>query len=180
MNTIKKHTMIPNATKIPINSKQWVTVEDIEKIRNTTPLNKKYVVAGNYAEYAAYIKHKGYPAKEYIYVSHVSILMGLHSISGVYIGTWKDRDDIGEIQHQINMIKHHEAYTKAMSEKIDSHIDRELLAETARKINGGLIAQTMADIPESTMRIIQAKNTLNNAIDLMQDTMWLENTKENT
>ncbi len=182
MSTTKKHTIIPNATKIPTNSRQWVTgqwvtAEEIEEMQNVmTPPKRKFVVAGTFGEYKDYIERKGYDRREYIYVSDISTIRGLYSISGVYIGTWKNRPDISQIQSQIKIIKERELAANAMS----NHIDRRLLDETTRKINGGLIAQTMADIPESTMRIIQAKNTLNNAIDLMQDTMWLEKNKENT
>lgn len=147
MSTTKKHTMLPNPTPIPT--------------------KKKYVVAGTFAEYKNYIERKGLDRREHVYVSDISTIKGLSSISGVYIGTWRDRDDIGEIQLQIRLVKEHEKMLDNAAEQI------------AKRINGGLIAQTMADIPDP--RILNKMTDTQNAIELLMNSMWLENTKkENT
>jgi hypothetical protein len=165
MNTNKKHTAIQNTTKLPY---QRVTVEDVEKIRNMQfSQPKKYVVAGNYAEYIAYIKRKGYPAREYVYVHDISTIMGISSISGVFIGTWRNRPDIDSIQHQISMVKLQQKVMEDAAEQIQ------------KQINGGIIAQTIATNPDP--RVMAAMNDTSVAIDQLMNTMWLENkSKENT
>ena len=170
MSTTKKHTILQNPTKLPY---QWVTMEEAEKIRKTTimptptVIQKKYVVAGNYAEYISYIKRKGYSGREYVYVHDISTIMGIHSISGVFIGTWRDRPDIDGIQHQISMVKLQQKMMEDAAEQV------------AKQINGGIIAQTMADVPDP--RILNKMTDTSVAIENLMNSMWLENfNKENT
>jgi hypothetical protein len=67
-----------------------------------------YVVAGNYNQFRDYCTRKGTVGndnKQYMYVERPDSLRGLNSIKGVYIGTWRSRPDIEEIQQQIRIIK---------------------------------------------------------------------------
>ncbi len=80
-------------------------------------MNIIYIVAGNYREFVDYIRKKqwefvktpilpgGEVVPEYRYVYGVDTLRGLSTIKGVYIGTWRNRKDIGEILTMINIIK---------------------------------------------------------------------------
>jgi hypothetical protein len=72
---------------------------------NYAGLPVKYIVAGNYNEYQAYVKRKPRIEHYYKYVSGVEILRGLSSIDGFYIGSYKDRPDIDDIIVQIASIK---------------------------------------------------------------------------
>jgi hypothetical protein len=85
-------------------------------------VNIIYVVAGNFREFADYARKKqwefmnasttsvGDIMPEYWYVYGLDTLRGLSTIKGVYIGTWRMRKDIGEIQTMINIIKYNDQY----------------------------------------------------------------------
>ena len=68
---------------------------------------KTFVVAGTHAEYVEWVERKGYNTKEYVYVASVENLWGISAedLKGIYIGTWRRRSDINEIQQQISIIK---------------------------------------------------------------------------
>lgn len=70
----------------------------------------KFVVAGTYAEYIQHIHKMGYNKNEYVFVSDVIQLRGLETIEGFYLGSYKDRPDITEIQQII-------AFSKSMVRK---------------------------------------------------------------
>jgi len=65
----------------------------------------KYIVAGNYNEYQAYVKRKTRDQVYYKYVSCVDTLRGLSEIDGYYIGTFYQRPDIEDIKALITIIK---------------------------------------------------------------------------
>ena len=65
----------------------------------------KFVVAGNRHEYNAHINKMGYNKNEYVFVSDVIQLRGLETIEGFYLGSYKDRPDIAEIQQIIAISK---------------------------------------------------------------------------
>ncbi len=65
----------------------------------------KYIVAGNYNEYQAYVKRKTRDKVYYKYVSGVDRIRGLSEIDGYYIGTFYQRPDIEDIKTHINIIK---------------------------------------------------------------------------
>jgi hypothetical protein len=72
------------------------------------PMEKIYVVAGNYNQFRDYCTRKGTVGndnKQYLYVERPDSLRGLGSIKGVYIGTWRNRPDIKEIEQRIAIIK---------------------------------------------------------------------------
>jgi len=71
-----------------------------------------YIVAGNYEEFKAYVrKHDPiddivtWNTLRYVYVHDRMTIMGLVEINGFYIGTWRERPDIEEIQQVIAHIK---------------------------------------------------------------------------
>ena len=66
----------------------------------------KFVVAGNYAEYNQHIHKMGYNKNEYVFVSDVIQLRGLETIEGFYLGSYKDRPDLNQINELIQIIKH--------------------------------------------------------------------------
>lgn len=65
----------------------------------------KYIVAGNYNEYQAYVKRKPRIEYYYKYVSGVDTLRGLSEVNGAYIGTYYQRPDIEDIKDAIAVIK---------------------------------------------------------------------------
>lgn len=65
----------------------------------------KYIVAGNYNEYQAYVRRKTRDQVYYKYVSGVDRIRGLSEIDGYYIGTFYQRPDIEDIKEHINIIK---------------------------------------------------------------------------
>jgi|Laugrespbdmm15dd_1035085.scaffolds.fasta_scaffold00214_2 hypothetical protein len=71
--------------------------------------NKKYIVAGNYDQYAAYVNNKRKDISnsntEYIYVNSAKNLVGIVNIEGFYIGTYYERKDISDIQDRIAISK---------------------------------------------------------------------------
>ena len=65
----------------------------------------KYIVAGDFNEYDAYIRKHNFNRLDYTFVTDIHALKGLTSIDGFYIGTYYNRPDLLEIQHQIAVIK---------------------------------------------------------------------------
>jgi hypothetical protein len=66
-----------------------------------------HIVAGNFSEFQDFVIKKrqmGFHF-EYRYVSDTNSIRGLHRIRGLYIGTYKDRPDLPEIQEFIHIIK---------------------------------------------------------------------------
>ncbi len=66
-----------------------------------------HIVAGNFSEFQDFVIKKrqmGFHF-EYRYVRDVDSIRGLDRIRGLYIGTYKDRPDLSEIQEFIHIIK---------------------------------------------------------------------------
>jgi hypothetical protein len=74
-----------------------------------------HIVAGNFQEFQDFVIKKrqmGFHF-EYKYVSDVASIRGLDRIRGLYIGTYKERADLPEIQEFIHIIKsQHNFYEK--------------------------------------------------------------------
>lgn len=66
---------------------------------------EKYVVAGNHSQFVNYVNKNSKDGVFYTYVYGPDQLRGLSEISGVFIGTFEDREDIEEIRLQIKLIK---------------------------------------------------------------------------
>ena len=65
----------------------------------------KFIVAGNHNVYQNWLHEKRYTPQEYRYVTSSDILRGRINIEGFYIGTYKERKDIEEIQMIIKTSK---------------------------------------------------------------------------
>jgi hypothetical protein len=66
-----------------------------------------YIVAGNFQEFQNFVIKKrqmGFHF-EYRYVRDVDSIRGLDRIRGLYIGTYKERPDLSQIQEFIHIIK---------------------------------------------------------------------------
>jgi len=80
-----------------------------------TPKKKIFIVAGNLKEFEAYkqrklhewteYSNKNDPFPEYVNVHSAWQLKGLNEIEGYYIGTYKNRTDLEEIEWSIKAIK---------------------------------------------------------------------------
>ena len=76
-----------------------------------------YVVAGNHEEAYQYINRKleerirngeqTSKIDDYTYVRDVNVLRGILNPKGVFIGSWKDRKDIGDIVQQLVVTQSH-------------------------------------------------------------------------
>jgi hypothetical protein len=63
---------------------------------------KVWVIAGNVHQYNEYIRNKPLNGdKKYSYVAGVHVLKGYSNPHGVFIGSWKHRNDIIEILEQL-------------------------------------------------------------------------------
>lgn len=66
-----------------------------------------HIVAGNFQEFQNFVirkRQKGFNFN-YEYVSNVDSIRGLDRIRGLYIGTYKERQDLSQIQEFIHIIK---------------------------------------------------------------------------
>lgn len=102
-------------------------------------MNKIYVVAGTHQEYQTFMHKK---AKElwdkgvteitlshFVYVDSVEKLRGLTECNGYYIGTYKQRPDLNEIQTQIQIIKARQAnkiFNPIATEVLDQILGNEI------------------------------------------------------
>ena len=77
----------------------------MNETQNYAGLPVKYIVAGNYEQYQAYVKRKPRIEYYYKYVSGVDTLRGLSEIEGAFIGTYDQRPDIEDIKRMIIIIK---------------------------------------------------------------------------
>jgi hypothetical protein len=120
----KVHKMPSTITKIPSPQYQWKDPDD-----------KVYVVSGTRAEFDSYrIKKMNEGSNsQYYFVSSPEVLLGLSRIKGAFVGSWKYRTDIDEIQSTINIIKERMKYDTQVStaagflaQEIDEHLLRGL------------------------------------------------------
>ena len=82
---------------------------DIDVLHNPTSVNStrkcyttimiNYIIAGNFDEYANYIKGKN--PLEYRYVHTPDLLLGTKNVTGKFIGSYKDRVDLKLILNRL-------------------------------------------------------------------------------
>lgn len=72
-----------------------------------------FVIAGNFSQYAYFKKRLeekmydegiAYDARQIIYISDIRYLLGRINIHGYKVGTWRERQDISEIELQLRLI----------------------------------------------------------------------------
>lgn len=68
-------------------------------------MDMKWIIAGNHDEYRSYLKNKKVGEFHYVFLSRIDSIRGLNDISGEFIGTWADREDIVDIIAEICNIK---------------------------------------------------------------------------
>jgi len=110
-----------------------------------------WIVAGNFHEFREYYhkKRKSGDFKDYRYVVNVNILRGLEDIKGFYIGTYKQRTDLKEIQEQILICKRKYRYVgKGRSVTPQSIVDFE--AYTGADLKGDWFKKLYMDEYEAT------------------------------
>ena len=116
-----------------------------DETKNYAGLPVKYVVAGNYDEYKAYVKRKPRIEFYYKYVSSIDTLRGLSEIDGFYYGSYESRSDINEIKTAINIIKARKVWgdpKPAVYQWTGDHrkvgvIAQEISPDFFRAVNGG-------------------------------------------
>ena len=74
---------------------------EAEKYSTKQHSGKIFIVAGNRAEYTAWVERNGYKYTETQYVQNAQSLKGLENIRGFYIGTYDSRPDIQDIMSVI-------------------------------------------------------------------------------
>lgn len=109
-----------------------------------------FVVAGTHDQYLNYVRGKPLNGdKKYVYVSDIIYLRGIINPHGVFIGTWKERDDILAIIDQLmiststdtqllldiksDLIK--QATSKQRVVSASSHLAREIDAQVMESLN---------------------------------------------
>lgn len=128
---------------------------------------KYHVIAGNVFEFDRFIKKKSaemwnegntsVSLSDFVYVSSVETLKGLSEIQGFYVGTWKNRSDVMEIQLQVHIIK----------EKMKQD-------EIFLKIQDAIVQFPPAEFPEKS-------TTIENEVSWKPDPQWtLSASGENT
>lgn len=135
-----------------------------DETKNYAGLPVKYIVAGNYNEYQAYVKRKPRIECYYKYVDGPRSLFGLSEIDGFYIGSYESRPDIKEIKSAISIIKAKKVWSDVKPAQYqwsgDSPtgiIAQEVGPDIATIINGG-------DVTSLITRIIEAKQLLEKEI----------------
>jgi len=135
-----------------------------DELKNYAGLPVKYIVAGNYNEYQAYVKRKPRIECYYKYVATANTLRGLSSIDGFYIGSYESRPDIEEIKSAIAIIKANHNTHRSVEFDWDSwknntgFVAQEVGPDIATIINGG-------DVSEYIDRIEVAKRILEKELD---------------
>ena len=90
---------------------------EAEKYSTNRNSGKIFIVAGNRAEYTAWVDRNGYKYTETQYVQNAQSLKGLENIKGFYIGTYDKRPDIQDIMSVIGTSKRHQTIiTTGLSE----------------------------------------------------------------
>ena len=56
-----------------------------------------YIIAGTYQEAKDWWVRNDKSVNEWVYLSNPKTIVGLSEVHGVFIGTWKERDDIEDI-----------------------------------------------------------------------------------
>lgn len=79
------------------------TLNYLDDYLESTRPKTKYIIAGSFAEYNSFLKHKGYDSNVYIFVNTADTLRGLKDIHGYYVGSWKLRKDIEDIKLNIEL-----------------------------------------------------------------------------
>ena len=74
---------------------------EAEKYSTNLHRGKIFIVAGNRAEYTAWVDRNGYKYTETQYVQNANSLRGIGNIRGFYIGTYASRPDIQDIMSVI-------------------------------------------------------------------------------
>jgi hypothetical protein len=137
-----------------------------------------YVVAGNHEEAYQYINRKleerirngeqVSKVDDYTYVRDVNTLRGILNPKGVFIGSWKDRKDIGDIVQQLVVTQSHVnpvlikilKQLKLKKLPLVVHIDGVIQAENTDYVSdGSFVTFNQAPPAASTVTITTAANT---------------------
>lgn len=141
------------------------------------PDDKVYVVAGTRAEFDSYRTKKMNEGSrsQYYYVATPEALLGLSRIKGVFVGSWRQRNDIGDIQRAIHTIKERMKYDTQVSTAagfMAQEIDQELLTtlKQAPSTNitispSGLGAITGASVTSSNLTEAHIRDMMKKYID---------------
>jgi len=57
----------------------------------------QYIVAGNYGQFAQWIRERGLSSSDWVYVSNRDTIRGVRNPGGRFIGTWYERPDAMDI-----------------------------------------------------------------------------------
>lgn len=60
-------------------------------------MKRQYIVAGNYGQFAQWIRERGLDSSEWVYVSNRDTIRGVRNPGGRFIGTWYEREDAMDI-----------------------------------------------------------------------------------
>lgn len=60
-------------------------------------MKKHYIVAGNYEQFAQWIKERGLSSSDWVYVFDTNNIRGIRNPTGRLVGTWYEREDAMDI-----------------------------------------------------------------------------------
>jgi hypothetical protein len=60
-------------------------------------MSRQYIVAGNYGQFAQWIRERGLSSSDWVYVSNRDTIRGVRNPGGRFIGTWYEREDAMDI-----------------------------------------------------------------------------------
>ena len=66
---------------------------------------RNFIIAGTYQEAKDWRMRNDKSPDEWVYLSNPKTIVGLSEVHGVFIGTWKERPDIGHILHLISTMR---------------------------------------------------------------------------
>ena len=60
-------------------------------------MKRQYIVAGNYGQFAQWIRERGLSSSDWVYVSNKDTIRGVRNPGGRFVGTWYEREDAMDI-----------------------------------------------------------------------------------
>ena len=60
-------------------------------------MSRQYIVAGNYGQFAQWIRERGLSSSDRVYVTNSDTIRGVRNPGGRFIGTWYEREDAMDI-----------------------------------------------------------------------------------
>lgn len=60
-------------------------------------MSRRFIVAGNYEQFAQWIRERGLDSSNWVYVTNSDTIRGVRNPGGRLVGTWYEREDAMDI-----------------------------------------------------------------------------------